>query len=348
MASDTPGGVHSTFTYKQAVHKARTFSDNACSARLFSDFKEEGVLAEKHVYHHKCNYTTKRKRAQPKFRYDVVPASDQALREMRHRCLCLLHRGQLATCKRCDFPFSIESIIESAMTTHFGGGSDGSVHFFPDNDNCRRLDHLCYGMQKDFATWRNSIEVEAKRYFAFNALVNVHRVTHATRCFKKGNECYARLPGGPVDKTRISYCEDNEYDVWSDHFGNKEKRWMLRFEPMREIEDAFMNTHNPMLTKMLGCNNNVMLGMNGRTVCYCTNYNCKPTQKEERENFQKVSEVMIKVLEKQVCIGIGMVRTIMKFLLPTFVCWVSARTGQYLDGEPLQMFVTGPAGAGKC
>lgn len=24
------------------------------------------------------------------------------------------------------------------------------------------------------------------------------------------------------------------------------------------------------------------------------------------------------------------------------------RTGQYLDGEPLRMFVTGPAGAGKC
>jgi len=57
---------------------------------------------------------------------------------------------------------------------------------------------------------------------------------------------------------------------------------MFRFEPRREVEDVFMNVHNPTLTSLLGCNNNVMVGMNGKLVFYVTGYNNKKTQKEER------------------------------------------------------------------
>ena len=140
----------------------------------------------------------------------------------------------------------------------------------------------------------------ARRYFASNALVNVHRVTHANRCFKKGAECYANIPAVESPATNILYCDPEEFDIWSDCWGNKERRWMFRFEPKRFIEDAFMNVHNPTLTKLLGCNNNVMVGMNGRCVFYCTCYNCKKTQKEERETFERVSDVLITVLQKQV------------------------------------------------
>ena len=140
----------------------------------------------------------------------------------------------------------------------------------------------------------------AKRYFASNALVNVHRVTHANRCFKKGAECYANLPAAESTSTNILYCDPEEFDIWSDCWGNKEKRWMFRFEPKRFIEDAFMNVHSPTVTELVGCNNNVMVGMNGRCVFYCTCCNCKKTQKEERQSFERVSDVLIKVLRNQV------------------------------------------------
>jgi hypothetical protein len=48
------------------------------------------------------------------------------------------------------------------------------------------MDKLVYEMQKDDTfTWTSSdAKSKAVRYFASNALVNVHLVTHTSRCFK--------------------------------------------------------------------------------------------------------------------------------------------------------------------
>jgi hypothetical protein len=76
---------------------------------------------------------------------------------------------------------------------------------------------------------------------------------------------------------------------------------MVRFQPKRLIEDAFMNVHNnPVITKLLMCNNNVQVGMNGWSVLYSTGYHVKSQQKEERHAFEKVSNVLCKVIWKQV------------------------------------------------
>jgi hypothetical protein len=75
---------------------------------------------------------------------------------------------------------------------------------------------------------------------------------------------------------------------------------VVRFEPKRLIEDAFTNVHNPVITKLLMCNNNVQVGMNGRSVLYSTGYQVKAQQKEERHAFEKVSNVLCKVIRKQV------------------------------------------------
>ena len=76
---------------------------------------------------------------------------------------------------------------------------------------------------------------------------------------------------------------------------------MFRFQPKRNIEDAFINTHNPIITSLLGCNNNVLVGMNGRAVFYVTSYNVKSQQKEETLAYEKVTEIMLKIMRKQVC-----------------------------------------------
>jgi hypothetical protein len=136
------------------------------------------------------------------------------------------------------------------------------------------------------------------RYFACNALVNSHLVTHANRCFKKGTECYANLPDSVRTEVKIQY--NNETDLWPDWCGNKENRYMFQFQPIHGAKDAFVNTHNPEITSLLGCNSNVMVGMNGRSVMYVTGYNAKSQQKEERTAFEKVSEILIKILRNQV------------------------------------------------
>jgi hypothetical protein len=45
---------------------------------------------------------------------------------------------------------------------------------------------------------------------------------------------------------------------------------------------------------------NVQVGMNGRGVLYSTGYQVKSQQKEERHAFEKVSNVLCKVIRKQV------------------------------------------------
>ena len=61
-----------------------------------------------------------------------------------------------------------------------------------------------------------------------------------------------------------------------------------------------MVTHNPSITTLLGCNNNVMVGMNGQLVLYVIGYNVKSQQKEERVAFEKVSELLVKIFRNQV------------------------------------------------
>jgi hypothetical protein len=115
---------------------------------------------------------------------------------------------------------------------------------------------------------------------------------------KKGPEYYTNLPNGVSESYKLVYTE--EFDIWSTWCGLKQKRWMVRFQPKRLIEDAFMNVHSPVITKLLMCNNNVQVGMNGRSVLYSTGYQVKSQQKEERHAFEKVSNVLCKVIRKQV------------------------------------------------
>jgi hypothetical protein len=62
----------------------------------------------------------------------------------------------------------------------------------------------------------------------------------------------------------------------------KIKKYMLRFQPKRSIEDVFINLHNTVITKLLLCKNNVQIGMNGQSIAYITGYQVKSQQKEEQ------------------------------------------------------------------
>jgi hypothetical protein len=280
------------WTYKEAHQQAKAMFANSCSARLFSDFEVSKPLSEFPIFSHE-NCRSERNRKE--MRFTVKPVEDQILRNMRHKSTCHEYNGRIAVCVKCSKYFSINGIIENALNVRLGVSEN--QFRFPER-RYQPLDRIAYEMGKDFS-WIDGTNYEQSiRYFVGNAITNVHLTNHTQRCFKKGPECYANLPDGVSDSYRLVYNKD--YDLWSNWCGMKEPRFMLRFQPKRFIEDAFMNVHNPVITKLLMCNNNVQIGMNGRSVLYSTGYQVKSQQKEERLAFEKVSNVLCKVIQKQV------------------------------------------------
>jgi hypothetical protein len=272
---------------------AKAMFKNACSARLFSDFEVGKPLSEHAIFaHENCRSERNRK----EMRFTVKPVDDQDLRDMRHKHECHKFNGRIASCLKCLKNFSINGIIENAMNKHIG--NIDYAFKFPESQRCKPLDRMAYEMGKDFAWMNRPIIEQSIRYFVGNAITNVHLTTHSQRCFKKKIECYANLPDGISESDILVYNLEN--DLWSNWFGEKERRFMLRFQPKRNVEDVFMNIHNPTINKLLMCNNNVQVGMNGRSILYSTGYQVKSQQKEERYAFEKVSEVLCKVIRKQV------------------------------------------------
>ena len=279
-------------TYNDAWRDAKAMFVNACSAELFSDFETTKPLSGTPVFYHENCRSERNKKA---MRFTVKPVEGQMLREMRHKTQCHVHKGQITSCKKCNRFFTMNEIVENALNVHLGNNE--SIFSFPEK-RCKPLDRIVYEMGKDFSWLEGEQYQQSLRYFVGNAITNVHLTTHANRCFKKGSECYANIPDSPSEYPIMVINDD--FDLWSDIWGNKEHRWMLRFQPKSEIEDVFMNVHNPVITKMIMCNNNVQVGMNGRSVLYSTGYQVKSQQKEERLAFEKVSDVLCKIIKKQV------------------------------------------------
>jgi hypothetical protein len=283
------------WTYQNAQREAKEMFANACCARLFSDFEITKPLSNFPVFSHEhCRSV----RIGKEMRFSVKPVADQTLRDMRHKTLCHELDGRVASCVRCEKFFRINDVIQNALNSHLGKKNE--IEFqFPEK-RCKPLDRIVYEMGKDFSWMDQSDYQQSIRYFVGNAATNVHFTTHAQRCFKKGPECYTNLPDGVSESYKLVYAK--EFDVWSTWCGLKQKRWVVRFQPKRLIEDAFVNVHNPVITKLLMCNNNVQVGINGRSVLYSTGYQAKSQQKEERHAFEKVSNVLCKVIRKQVCL----------------------------------------------
>ena len=282
-------------SYRQAIRKTSQFFNNACSARLFQDFKTDQPLDEHAVFEHsQC----RGKRRNNRTVYHVSPVDAQAFREMRHKSKCHEHNGVIAKCNRCPTTFSINDLIASALNTHLGKKNHDRFKF-PEYQ-VKHLDFVVYEMHKDFEWTEGTEKEKAIRYFAANTISNMHFTTHATRCFKKGPECFANLPDVPSEKFQVLYDTDNY--TWTDYLGNKEIRSIFRLHPTRNLEDAFINTHNKSLTDLLLCNTNVLLGMNGCIVHYVTCYKTKDQQKEENHAFENMSTIMLKHLAKQVCL----------------------------------------------
>jgi hypothetical protein len=216
-------------------------------------------------------------------------ADDEMVRNMRHKRKCKSHNGHLATCEKCETILTANDIVSRAIRYHL----QTDEYSFPDHE--RKLDFICYKLQTDRDWYKRSDNAIAQRYFLMNALVNIHNCFHANRCFKKGNECYANLPEIANKSSELLF--KDRADDWFDFKGDNDPRYVFSFIPRRQMQDAFINTHSPVLTKVLGCNTNVKTAMNGPSVLYIANYQAKANQKEEKEIYAKVMETITKMIE---------------------------------------------------
>ena len=270
------------------------FHSSICSPRLFSDFEPYNAMDQVPVFFHE---DCRGKRKQDKMRFSVQPFDSQHIRNMRNKKFCFELQGRIAMCQRCDKVFTNDEIISNALTVHLGKGK--LLFEYPEyKADVKYLDWYVYECQKDFDWYKKSDYEKALRYFACNVQSNAHFVNHATRCFKKGEECFGNLPDGPYEYTEILF--NSELDDWYDWKGLREKRSMFSVRPKRNIEDCFGNTHSQLLTPILGCNTNVLCGLTGPIVIYVTGYNVKSQQKEEREAFENVSKVLYRTIQNQV------------------------------------------------
>jgi hypothetical protein len=268
--------------YKKAVSLMLSFVKNAACSTIHQDNNRDVLDADQ--FAHACGTRTKKR--------CMMGVEEQTLRKMRHKTGHKECDGCIARCPKCHTGLTSEALVLNVLNNT----STRTFAKFPDRKT-QTLSPLISNHLMDFQWVSMDASSQARRLFHYNASYNLHRTGHAVRCFKRDKECFARLPKPPVEKTAIEQ-EEKSVD-WFNCFGQKEECYLFRVEQKRSIADAFVNTHNPMTTKILGCNNNVACALSGRSVIYATAYTGKNTQKDDRYAYERVCEAMVRQLRAQ-------------------------------------------------
>ncbi|KAG7369262.1 helitron helicase-like protein [Nitzschia inconspicua] len=137
----------------------------------------------------------------------------------------------------------------------------------------------------------------ARMKFIVAALRNLHKSDHSPSCFKKGSECRMKLPAYPSTETLVMF--DDKVTSWFDWRGNDISRSLSICVPKRAYADAYVNVHSEFASILFGCNTNVITGVDGGSVMYCTCYVSKNTEKEDNKHFADAAKHMVKNMQQQ-------------------------------------------------
>jgi len=115
---------------------------------------------------------------------------------------------------------------------------------------------------------------------------NEHDYRHRKGCFKKSSECRFCYPKNIQDENELLVDWSSEPSKWFSISADKPVLYCYPFtlETKRHVSDLFLNTNNPIITKIFGYNNNVTIG-NRNCIYYVTLYNTKGNQDEEQFPF---------------------------------------------------------------
>ncbi|KAG7372306.1 hypothetical protein IV203_018449 [Nitzschia inconspicua] len=137
----------------------------------------------------------------------------------------------------------------------------------------------------------------ARLKFIVAALRNLHKSDRSPSCFKKGSECRMKLPAYPSTETLVMF--DDKVTSWFDWRGNDISRSLSICVPKRAHADAYVNVHSEFASILFGCNTNVITGVDGGSVMYCTCYVSKNTEKEDNKHFADAAKHLVKNIQQQ-------------------------------------------------
>ncbi|KAG7353498.1 hypothetical protein IV203_002853 [Nitzschia inconspicua] len=138
----------------------------------------------------------------------------------------------------------------------------------------------------------------ARMKFILCALRNLHTSMHCMKCFKKGVECQMKLPSLPSIKTQVMFVE--KMTQWFDWKGNNVPRPLSLCVPKRAHADSFVNVYHEAASTIFGCNTNVVAGVDGGSIMYCTCYVSKNTEMDDVKHFGEAAKQMVKKLQQRI------------------------------------------------
>jgi hypothetical protein len=128
---------------------------------------------------------------------------------------------------------------------------------------------------------------------------NEHDYRHRKGCFKKTTDCRFHYPRTLQENHELKIDFKAEPSIWYTSYGNGENKTSYPFtmENKRALPDVFLNTNNPIISKVFGFNINVTMG-NRNFIYYVTLYNTKGNQEEESFPFLRHCTAIAKHLRK--------------------------------------------------
>jgi hypothetical protein len=239
----------------------------------------------------------------------IQNVSLQSLREMRHREYLKKHCGQVVQCSNCEKKWDTNQVVNSVLQKLYLDCKDNFSTYLQFPLTYEHTELMALRYQFDMKAYTND-DVSVKRLYKLLVLLffNTHDWKHRKACFKKGNECRFNIPHKPIDKFTIEYsdsCEENLFSgdpsslicKWYHLDGSYHNVCSYEILAKRDSWDVFVNVNNPVVSEVLGYNNNVCMG-NINTLYYCTLYTSKSNQEEETYPYMKALEAVASRLRR--------------------------------------------------
>jgi len=234
----------------------------------------------------------------------IVP--NQTLRNMRHEKICHMLNGVIGRCENCGETFTSPKIIWNAVRNWVKKNGYDSSSIFQNVDNSvpvslNRIDNFSQRFTYDMEYYTRNPCEEMERILRTLILFryNEHDYHHRKGCFKKTEECRFFYPKQiqPISDLIIDW--KSEPSKWFSAPGTKTAQLTFPFaiEMKRQISDLYLNTNNPVVSKIFGYNNNVTTG-NRNCIYYVTLYNTKGNQEEEQFPYLKHCTALAKRIKR--------------------------------------------------
>ncbi|KAG7364300.1 hypothetical protein IV203_037502 [Nitzschia inconspicua] len=210
-------------------------------------------------------------------------------------------------CPSCDAKVSSEDLTIERLKRYFGDA------FLSENENLwstskylskfqllmeMELLHAMLPPKCQSRVNPQGVNQPSRLKFIVTALRNLHRSDHCNGCFKKGAECQMKIPCFPCTEMLVLF--DDKLTNWFDWKGNDVSWPMSICVPKRAHVDAFVNVHNDLASILFGCNTNVIAGVDGGGIMYCTCYVSKNSEKEDNKHFAAAAKQMVKKMQQKV------------------------------------------------